>query len=825
MYKRKPRTYVHFGPLGGVKHQESLGPSRRLSLPPDLPPPTSARTSIQEVLGMARAHVNYETPAGPQRASDQPNFDDLSLYDVSDEERNKLWECEVKRLAQAVQNMEVGLEFKHSNSFAEPDTEAAYENLSTLADQLLVNLHICRHDNEVVFLQFSDKNRNSWAYNNSLTILDDRLDNPKSPLVLSREATISRSFMTRYCALVDYITVVAARLAVSSADHASWQSRALGGLAKYSAKLKILARDSEEYALRSLERGKRHAAEKNVMKVLGISQMGLDSSLAQQPAMGVAEPRFVPWSHSIDDSRRTKELEAFLQRDDPSRDFYFSDMALINRWTSSTLLLMLQELKGSSLSGHAVDGLDICSVVYRAGNIDSPLPVFVQQDRGGELSGSSNPNFIRHCYLGFNLVQQVVAEMQKRNVDNVKVGQNISGGDDRPSGTSVVTQMLEGDADETTKPVEIPLTTLAQVIAVMVPLLCTLPSVIQELQSSLQGLSELLAVDADELRPRAPDFTAVASLRTKTFERQSSSCLPGADFRSLSKSLVAQKDRHAAHPKGPTTTNTWEKTPVEWKKQRIQEVKQRRENLAKAAREWVMEEKAVRVRCPKYVYAVLTICAILVIGGLMIGIFLGKVEQGSIVLQGVDPFGIATFAWVVAGFIILVAKSIRVYEWPWRDFLLRRVTCRSLSELRAVTGANEQDLLVYLLTKESENVLITKGPYNKMFTRKGDDGFSIDVKPEVGTLVASGLIFVKVSMSRGTALVCLDLRIGSEKREVRTAIRHSDGMRDRDLVCRYPPRSGDKIQDVEVSQGQLDFLNIRWRKVLGIYHSHERKVR
>ncbi|KAK0707385.1 hypothetical protein B0H67DRAFT_452392, partial [Lasiosphaeris hirsuta] len=135
---------------------------------------------------------------------------------------------------------------------------------------------------------------------------------------------------------------------------------------------------------------------------------------------------------------------------------------------------------------------------------------------------------------------------------------------------------------------------------------------------------------------------------------------------------------------------------------------------------WDIEETTVGVNCVRYVYTVLALAGLLVAGGLTAAFTIGDR------LEGVDPFGIATFSWVLAAFMILIAKSVRVTEWPWRSFLQGRVTCRSLSELRAVTGANEQDLILYLLTNEQENVLVTRGPYNRLFTRKGDAGFSID---------------------------------------------------------------------------------------------------
>jgi hypothetical protein len=112
-------------------------------------------------------------------------------------------------------------------------------------------------------------------------------------------------------------------------------------------------------------------------------------------------------------------------------------------------------------------------------------------------------------------------------------------------------------------------------------------------------------------------------------------------------------------------------------------VHQRRERLIKEGHEWDIEENSVRVKYAQYVYTVLTVCGILVAGGLTAGFTVGQR------LRGVDPLGIATFSWIFAGFIILIAKSIRMNGWPWRDFLLGRVTCRSLSELRVVTSVNE----------------------------------------------------------------------------------------------------------------------------------------
>ncbi|CAK7236698.1 hypothetical protein SBRCBS47491_009726 [Sporothrix bragantina] len=1012
MAKKRTRSYVgrfgsnNFTGCGGSNaNQDALAPGQLLAMPQDLPLPDSAKATIEDVRDMVFAHIEYKSgivSGNTPRKRERVKFDDLTEYDVSEVEERALWDYEVKRLHSAVQNMGTGgknqrLSFEAEALFPEPDTVTAYRRLAHVADQVLFNMHICRHDNAILLQQNSSRHSTQWAYRNSQKILEDRLEKMSQQRERARRrqngekgdedddgssdsddsdsddsqhgtgkpgegnkpgqkpgqatdadkaiggiAVGTREFMVRYCAFVDYLTATAARLAVSAADHAAWQSRALCGLAKYSAKLKILARDAQEYASRSLEYGRSYSAEQKVLQALGATKIDIEQQdedddeapyiLGVGPngnggdrgqgggnnVFGMGNSNHHPrWGGGFNwdpiyEPRRQRELEAFLETSKRGRDSYFSDLSRIDNWTSSTLLSMLQELKGSSSTsaqmainaGYAEDSLDVCSVVYRGGTMDTPLSAFVHQDRDGDMSGSSRPLFVKHCYQGFKLFRDAVEELRERNrraaadagsdygdekerekgkgkpsqsssASSRGVFASVAGGKDdapqgpilptgeRPSGTRVIAhlQVIDGDGDPdvnaTTRPVEMPLATLGQIIAVMVPLQCTQPAVINELQTALQGLGEMLPIDVDEdFRPRAPEYTAVAALHTLTYDQQSSSCLPGADFRSLSRSLVAQTHRHAAMLGGwgggfgdggegntdkRTGTNAWDAASAEQRRQRVREARRRQERLSKESSEWVVEERTVRVRCTTYVYTVLAICSLLVIGGLMIGVFLGRAEENSIALQNVDPFGITTYAWVLAGFIMLVAKSVRVNEWPWRDFLLQRVTCHSLSELQAVTGIDAQALLVHLLATESENVLVAAGPYNKVFARRGaaGEGFKVDIKPEIRTLLAAGLVFVKVSTHhQGTALVCLDLRSGgggsnnsgtgigsiggAGAGDGRTAVRHTDMSRESDIMCRYLPRSGDRVQDLEISQRQMF---VRWRKVLGIYHSHGRKIR
>ncbi|KAK0725881.1 hypothetical protein B0H67DRAFT_472884, partial [Lasiosphaeris hirsuta] len=124
------------------------------------------------------------------------------------------------------------------------------------------------------------------------------------------------------------------------------------------------------------------------------------------------------------------------------------------------------------------------------------------------------------------------------------------------------------------------------------------------------------------------------------------------------------------------------------------EVSQRRKQLEEEMRTWDIEQYTISIKCTRYVYTVIGCAALLVVAGLISAFTIRER------IEGVDPFGLANFSWLLAAFGILIAKSIRVTEWPWRDFLLGRVTCRTLSELQSVTSTNEQDLILCLLTHE-----------------------------------------------------------------------------------------------------------------------------
>ncbi|CAG7561793.1 unnamed protein product [Fusarium equiseti] len=246
-----------------------------------------------------------------------------------------------------------------------------------------------------------------------------------------------------------------------------------------------------------------------------------------------------------------------------------------------------------------------------------------------------------------------------------------------------------------------------------------------------------------------------------------------------------------------------------------------RRRISASARGWAVEERAISVSCLRYTISVMTGCTILVLGGLMAGFFVGSR------IDGVDPFNLTMFAWIIAAFIMVVCKSLRVAEWTWRDFLKGRVTCRSVRELPSVTNLDEQGIIMHLMSSENELHLKLRGPYNSAFANTDSEGFSVDIKPNIGTLFVSGLVVLEVLKENGSALVCLDLRPevittygARNKAASRRRIVH--GQRDACFVlaCMDPPQEGESEKDITFRWQWLS-----WEKIIGLYNNPSQSVR
>jgi hypothetical protein len=126
-----------------------------------------------------------------------------------------------------------------------------------------------------------------------------------------------------YCVLIDYVTAVVARFTVKGIPIEYWRTRALCGLAKYSAKLKFLAIDPEKFANQSLEDGQDVLAKGEALHLMGIPG---------RPQLEIMTPEgFVDIRDSQERRSRASEVQQLLRDSDPrSTNVYFAEMALLS---------------------------------------------------------------------------------------------------------------------------------------------------------------------------------------------------------------------------------------------------------------------------------------------------------------------------------------------------------------------------------------------------------------------------------------------------------------------------------------------------------------
>lgn len=342
---------------------------------------------------------------------------------------------------------------------------------------------------------------------------------------------------------------------------------------------------------------------------------------------------------------------------------------------------------------------------------------------------------------------------------------------------------------------------MEDIITVMVPLAATSPVIIANLNSFRIMVALTGDVD-DDVRPYAESkFDAFFRMFTNEFD----STARHRDVLRLSQAVGDGLFSRSSliYKTGAPSPNTQNKA-----------MENRLRQLTEEMDEWVYDESSVIVNCGLYVWSVIAVATTLVLGGLAIGFSVGNR------LTGVDPFSITTYAWALAAFVVLVCKSTQVENWSWRDFLLRRVKCRSVSELQGVTGINDQLIMAKLLHDERGTILNTRGPYNSVFQRKSEDGsgFSIDRPLNTRTLLLSGLTLLKVMTPQGHALVCLDARRGTD-----LAVVEHQGLDSKNhLVCENinRPRSHTSKQSRNLHPAKLPLTKspLRWKKVQGVYN-------
>lgn len=379
------------------------------------------------------------------------------------------------------------------------------------------------------------------------------------------------------------------------------------------------------------------------------------------------------------------------------------------------------------------------------------------------------------------------------------------------------------------------LRSISKVITVLVPSLLSNPSVVVSMSSFYGLIAFHEHIRCHSGRERG---TTQGSLRPMVFSKYTGHCVIStreywnkqANISGRSQSLWNALLRSDYLHEGNgiarlarVATNAFRS--IEIRQSAVEKMAARRKevhHVAKRMRSWVFEETGIMVPCKIYVASVMGFCSLLVVGGLSIGLSLGPR------IKGVDPFNITTYSWALAAFIILMAKNVRVRDWPWHDFLHLRLFCKTVSEVSSITGIDDQLILAKLVQCDQNSILRTSGPFNQVFdVSRSGDGFSIDRPMSMWAMLISGFIMIEVENLDGRSLVCLDLRKGTKLCSVTTRVenqvKYFEGLYSK--KGGIPNRREREGPDEEVhgtpNRVQLKRGTIGWTRALGLYSNKD----
>ncbi|KAL2675637.1 hypothetical protein Neosp_011827 [[Neocosmospora] mangrovei] len=793
-----------------------------------------ATITKDEVLEVVNMHKRFCMPsvAPGVEVTDLPNFDDVTLYEVSEEVQEQLWASEVARLLEAVTSPEP-LAFEGSEDLA-VDSKRSYEILADIADHVWRALHIAKYDGESLLASDFEELHKADDLRSSRFILDHLCDQEEEDDALNDSSTARpRHSRQDFFSFVNYCTAVLAQILCATVDGKTFYINIIAHLAKISTKVKVVSTRLQECARISIDNGvtDRNIPVPDQHDIRG--RQGENKMTGNSP--GDNEPEIGPLLESMRGLGGDLAPLESIGKKDAMRKTYFLRCEKYRHGIYDLLFFILLSLRGTNkLVRKSVTSYEICSMVYGTGF--ERFRTLVHQDYGNDFLGTSDISMVNCARNSFDLLDKTIqrvegsppthngppattpsAGSQSKSIDSWKksVGTRIS--------WSYAPDGHGSESLQTRHPLM--LKSMSHTITVMIPLIMTSPT-------PVRFVSEFINVaifgevhderEKNPIKPRAVGkYTAFFCLTTAEYDAAQRNLGSGQPS-SLSKALMRRNNLLAGRQLadiGREASFAFDPNDLTWRASsdddqttpdRIQRHQLELDNFSNKMKAWVLEEKGVMVHCRLYVSMLMLLCVVLVTGGVSIGVAVGDR------ITGVDPFNITTYCWVLAAFVLLVAKSVRVHNWPWNDFLHGRVLCKSVSELSSVTGVNEQLILAKILQDESISVLQTRGPYNTVFNRQSEDGFSIDRPLSTWTMLLSGLIMIEVESTNGRALVCLDLRRGTKYGLIQNmCVYEFQGIEF--ILCPRLPNEKDQEVHGDPNRIRLGKGKLMWLRALGFY--------
>ncbi|KAJ4197256.1 hypothetical protein NW767_009148 [Fusarium falciforme] len=791
------------------------------------PPATITEDEVLETVNMHKRFCMPSVAPGVE-VTDLPNFDDITQYEVSQEVQERLWANEVARLLDIVNNHAL-LAFEGSAALA-IDSKNSYEILADMADHVWQAVNIATYDGQSILASHCKELFKVDILQSSRVVLDYLCDKEEEDDAFDNSGeTMPHYSREDFFNFVNYLTAALAQMLCSATDGKSFHLHILAHLAKLSTKVKVVSTRLQECAQISIDNGipDRKIPIPNQHNVRGRQ----DGNPRMGKGFGHLDLDIEPLLEGMQGLQGEPAPLESSSKKDSMRGIYFLQCAKYRHAFFNLLAFILVPLRGTNkLMRKSVTSYELCSMVYGTGF--ERFRTLVYQDQEHDFSGTSDASIINCARSSFDMldkaIQLVQTSISKHHQPTATTPSSPGGMDSqlKSVGTRVSWSYAHDEHIDEGLPTRHPLIlkSMSHVITVMIPFIMTSPMIVCSVSDFITMAIYTELQDEREKNPIKPravgKYTAFFCLTTAKYDAAQRSRGPDEPS-SLSKALMRRDNlfsgkqladigRGATFPLGPGQAPWQASDDDQTTPERIQRHQLELDDFSNMMKAWVLEEKGVMVRCRLYVSMLMLLCAVLVAGGVSIGVAVGER------ITGVDPFNITTYCWVLAAFVLLVAKSVRVQNWPWNDFLHGRVLCKSVSELSSVTGVNEQLILAKLLQDESISVLQTRGPYNTVFSRKSEDGFSIDRPLSTWTMLLSGLIMIEVDSARGRSLVCLDLRRATKFEVIKNICAYStEG--DEFIHCARLPNEKGQERHGDPNRIRLDKGGMVWLRALGFY--------
>lgn len=749
---------------------------------------------VETTKSTLRSHEHFVVKSG-YVMSDLPKFDDLLPYGTTAEDETGLWEKEVARLVK-IANSPAALHLHGEEDWFGKADRDGYTRLHKIAIQLQDALDICNHDNELLLIEHMSEQADRQTYNTAHNRLLRYYDPDEGKERFQRHLRLDNSNDRYYHAIVNYLTGMMVRVLLRVMRGALWEEQCVVTVAKFAAKLKILVNDLPMFAATCLTRTEEvqfrtfHQAKVDSRMEYGNSTLDND---------GLVPPEKIPNSQQPQLERGSVDAEMR----------YFILMKTFHLGISRLLVSTLSNLRSNEDTEMSTDVFNTSVMMYEDYIINRRL--FLCSQRDGTIGSATDSRVIASAGAAFQVCLDAWKPLADLPADKNILSQDWTLLSWKWTELDPKTfERLPGNFTSSVK-----LSTMKRAITSLVPYFMVCGS----FPSLLQDLSNKVSLITDPTAPVKPvnqkPFLAVFTSRTSAYMAKRFDIFSDDDVCDISHSVLARGKALArsATTGLPIMYVDDQQTATSESIRLTRDAERRR--MAKAMKEfqtWMIDETSIIIPHKLYAWGFLGGSAVVVFGGLAMGLTVGDR------ITGVDPLGLASYCWLFAGFVLLVAKSLRVENWPWSRFFRGQVVCKSVSEVHSVTGMDTQIILAILLRLEPKMSLIKRGPFNAVFSKRGAEGFAIDVPLHTSTLIEGGLILVKVQSVVGDALIGIHSDLWTRYDSV--SPKGDNALEDR-VVCKDFLDPGTWISKAEkFPLYTLSRDDIQWFRVVGLFEKN-----